>query len=188
MCFTTDKNDFDIQSVIMKEIYEYIGGEKETFYENIEFCVFCVFNWSRTANNPPPVAYVDINYFKQMIYSGDQATFNMEEFKSLMNYDSLKTEVTIGSNNAQINLNGAAILAPYLNSRNLIAHLGTFDLYGITTGNLFLASGLTSGNIYLGVNATATTGRTGITAEPVSMTALATLSNTDVGVKQRAAS
>jgi hypothetical protein len=81
MCFTTDKNNFDIQSVIMKEIYEYIGEEKETFYENIEFCVFCVFNWSRTANNPPPVAYVDINYFKQMIYSGDQATFNMEEFK-----------------------------------------------------------------------------------------------------------
>jgi hypothetical protein len=81
MCFTTDKNNFDIQSVIMEEIYKYIGGEKETFYENIEFCVFCVFNWSRTANNPPPVAYVDINYFKQMIYSGDQATFNMEEFK-----------------------------------------------------------------------------------------------------------
>jgi len=81
MCFTTDKNDFDIQSVIMKEIYKYIGGDKETFYEKIEFCVFCVFNWSRTANNPPPVAYVDINYFKQMIYSGDQATFNMEEFK-----------------------------------------------------------------------------------------------------------
>lgn len=85
MCFTTDKNDFDIQSVIMKEIYKYIGGEeKETFYENIEFCVFCVFNWSRTANNPPPVAYVDINYFKQMIYSGDQATFNMEEFKKAL--------------------------------------------------------------------------------------------------------
>ena len=84
MCFTTDKNDFDIQSVIMKEIYEYIGGEKEKFYENIEFCVFCVFNWSRTANNPPPVAYVDINYFKQMIYSGDQATFNMEEFKKAL--------------------------------------------------------------------------------------------------------
>jgi hypothetical protein len=84
MCFTTDKNDFDIQSVIMKEIYEYIGEEKETFYENIEFCVFCVFNWSRTANNPPPVAYVDINYFKQMIYSGNQATFNMEEFKKAL--------------------------------------------------------------------------------------------------------
>jgi hypothetical protein len=84
MCFTTDKNDFDIQSVIMKEIYESIGKSKETFYENIEFCVFCVFNWSRTANNPPPVAYVDINYFKQMIYSGDQATFNMEEFKNAL--------------------------------------------------------------------------------------------------------
>ena len=39
-------------------------NKKETFYENIEFCVFCVFNWSRTANNPPPVAYVDINFFK----------------------------------------------------------------------------------------------------------------------------
>jgi hypothetical protein len=88
MCFTTDKNNFDIQSVIMKEIYQYIGQPKETFYENIEFCVFCVFNWSRTANNPPPVAYVDINFFKQMIYSGDQATFNMKEFK-----DALQTRI-----------------------------------------------------------------------------------------------
>ena len=86
MCFTTDKNDFDIQSVIMKEIYQSIGKSKskEAFYENIEFCVFCVFNWSRTANNPPPVAYVDINYFKQMIYNGDQATFNMKKFKEAL--------------------------------------------------------------------------------------------------------
>ena len=53
------------------------------------------------------------------------------------------------------------------------------------SSSLFTVSRITSWFTDLMVS---TTGRTGITAEPVSITALATLSNTEVGVKQRAAS
>jgi hypothetical protein len=87
MCFSTDKNlNFDIQSIILKEIYNELGYKlNKTFYEDIEFCVFCIFNWSRTANNPPPVPYVDINQLKQMIYRDDKASFDMNDFKSALN-------------------------------------------------------------------------------------------------------
>ena len=87
MCFSTDKNlNFDIQSLILKEIYNKLGYKlNKTFYEEIEFCVFCIFNWSRTANNPPPVPYVDINPLKQMIYRDDKASFDMNDFKSALN-------------------------------------------------------------------------------------------------------
>ena len=87
MCFSTDKNlNFDIQSLILKVIYNQLGYKlNKTFYDDIEFCVFCIFNWSRTANNPPPVPYVDINPLKQMIYRDDKASFNMNDFKSALN-------------------------------------------------------------------------------------------------------
>lgn len=87
MCFSTEKNlKFDIQSLILKEIHKKLSYEsKEKFYEDIEFCVFCIFNWSRTANNPPPVPYVDINQLKQMISRDDKASFVMDDFKSSLN-------------------------------------------------------------------------------------------------------
>ena len=97
MCFSIEKNvKFDINSLIMKEIikelnytdYKRPGPNdnvlKEQFYEDIEFCLFCVFNWSRTANNPPPVPYVDINQLKQMIYRDNQSSFDMDKFKLVL--------------------------------------------------------------------------------------------------------
>jgi hypothetical protein len=62
--------------------------EEETrlteFYGIIEFCVFCVFNWSRSANNPPPVPYVDINELKQIISKTNQSTLDAGPFKSVL--------------------------------------------------------------------------------------------------------
>jgi polyhydroxyalkanoate synthesis regulator protein len=95
-CFsmTTKKSDPQIESTILISIYEYLNdgkkydiiAERESvikFYNDIEICVFCVFNWSRSANNPPPVPYVDINDLKQMVYKKE--SFTIQEFQSLIN-------------------------------------------------------------------------------------------------------
>ena len=95
-CFsmTAKKSDPQIESTILISIYEYLNdgkkydiiAERESvtkFYNDIEICVFCVFNWSRSANNPPPVPYVDINDLKQMVYKKE--SFTIQEFQSLIN-------------------------------------------------------------------------------------------------------
>jgi hypothetical protein len=115
-CFATERpTNFKIQSIILKEIYNFLHPdnklmeedksttqldkqsvlaklnkkkEEETrlteFYGIIEFCVFCVFNWSRSANNPPPVPYVDINELKQIISKTNQSTLDAGPFKSVL--------------------------------------------------------------------------------------------------------
>jgi hypothetical protein len=72
-CFKTnpiDGSKLNTTSVLIKSIYEYIKLDKETgytveeFYKDILISIFCVFNISRQANNPPPVPYIDINDLK----------------------------------------------------------------------------------------------------------------------------
>ena len=73
-CFKTnpiaDTTKLEIKSVLIKSIYEYIKTDKDTeytieqFYKDILISIFCVFNISRQANNPPPVPYMDINDLK----------------------------------------------------------------------------------------------------------------------------
>jgi hypothetical protein len=76
----TDMTNLEIKSVLIKSIYEYIkGADKpdysiEQFYKDILISIFCVFNISRQANNPPPVPYIDINDLKI-----DVATYPEEE-------------------------------------------------------------------------------------------------------------
>jgi acid stress-induced BolA-like protein IbaG/YrbA len=77
----TDMTKLEIKSVLIKSIYEYIKGDKqdysiEKFYKEILISIFCVFNISRQANNPPPVPYIDINDLKI-----DVATYKPEEEK-----------------------------------------------------------------------------------------------------------
>jgi len=87
-CFELNKTKDDpkkIPSVIFQEIMNYLidngkdykrknpkTGEREPdkykFYKDIVVGVFCVFNISRQANNPPPTPYVDINRVKQLFY------------------------------------------------------------------------------------------------------------------------
>jgi len=41
----------------------------EVLYKDLVLCIFCVFNISKGANNPPPVPYVDINELKRIVYN-----------------------------------------------------------------------------------------------------------------------
>lgn len=88
-CFSVEyQNNPSINSIITKTIAEKLGYKNangiynlKSFFDNLEVAIFGVFNWSRIANNPPPVPYVDINIFSQMIFERDQVSFNMTKFK-----------------------------------------------------------------------------------------------------------
>lgn len=43
--------------------------QQQKMYGDLLICVFCVFNISFGANNPPPVPYVDINELKRVVYA-----------------------------------------------------------------------------------------------------------------------
>ena len=45
--------------------------KQRMMYRDLLVCVFCVFNISKRANNPPPVPYVDINKLKKILYFGN---------------------------------------------------------------------------------------------------------------------
>ena len=81
-CFSFDvSNDKSIEqdktgSVLFDEIYNELKEIKgyETphkMYEDIIISIFCVFNISRGANNPPPTPYLDINKLKLLFYYED---------------------------------------------------------------------------------------------------------------------
>ena len=53
----------------LKEIKGYETPQK--MYEDIIISIFCVFNISRGANNPPPTPYLDINKLKLLFYYED---------------------------------------------------------------------------------------------------------------------
>jgi hypothetical protein len=60
-------------SVIFDKICEIVYGEltdqkKIDMFKDIIVGVFCVFNVSQGANNPPPVPYIDIHDIKQLFY------------------------------------------------------------------------------------------------------------------------
>ena len=48
---------------------EELGEINEKLYTDLVLCIFCVFNISKGANNPPPVPYVDINELKRIVYN-----------------------------------------------------------------------------------------------------------------------
>ena len=67
-------------SIIFNTIMEELGIDDNTeLYKDIILSVFCVFNISRKANNPPPTPYVDINDLKTLFYFKDIYE-NKEEF------------------------------------------------------------------------------------------------------------
>jgi hypothetical protein len=82
-CFKKEviKEPYTIKSVIFKKIFDYLNSNNyfknvtsspssmdiyktKKFYQDILVSVFCVFNISRTANNPPSIPYIDINELK----------------------------------------------------------------------------------------------------------------------------
>jgi len=80
-------------SVIFDEIYNVLNqgpnkGQKkystiQDLYKAIIVSIFCVFNISRKANNPPPVPYMDINDMKRIFTFGINEEKTYEKFKVL---------------------------------------------------------------------------------------------------------
>ena len=82
-CFTNNsvskipEKKEEIPSLIFSEIFDYLKYKNDKngiieFYKNILISVFCVFNISRKANNPPPIPYLDINRLKEIYYQYEQ--------------------------------------------------------------------------------------------------------------------
>ena len=69
---------------IMGAVHEFLKGsgygEEQKINKDILISIFCVFNISRMANNPPPVPYVDINKLKRLYYYGDIFDKDVNEF------------------------------------------------------------------------------------------------------------
>lgn len=73
-CFSFDTrdtkqntNDQD-KRVIQETLTEYLKSNGKEINELV-IGIFCVFNISQTANNPPPVPYVDINDLKRIVFN-----------------------------------------------------------------------------------------------------------------------
>lgn len=96
--------EYDAKSDVMRDIYDYLNKYKHhpgevsestkqqmgldnyplepTIYDYLTICIFGVFNWSRIANNPPPVQYVNINSLKQLVYQRTQYNFPVNSFNA----------------------------------------------------------------------------------------------------------
>jgi hypothetical protein len=100
-CFSIKADNVEPKSVIIQKIFEHLKYQDyKEFYNNLEIYVFCFFNWSRTANNPPPVSYVDINHLKKMLYLSDSDSFNIDNFKSILTERIEKAKEIAGKNAA----------------------------------------------------------------------------------------
>ena len=90
----------DPKSIIIKKIIENVKTTNDKFYNDLEIYVFCFFNWSRTANNPPPVPYIDINGLKKMLYLSNDRSFIFDDFDSQLTecIDKAKQIGGIGNN------------------------------------------------------------------------------------------
>jgi hypothetical protein len=72
-CFelVSSNKEVKLQSPIFQYIYKYLHGKndkltEESFCTDIIIAIFCVFNISKQANNPPSVIYIDINKLKYL--------------------------------------------------------------------------------------------------------------------------
>lgn len=133
-CFSITHSDKTppIKSVILSNIYTYLqknglyksvdaiedpekaSKEQLQFFTDIELCVFGVFNWSRIANNPPPVSYININELKQMIYKENNFTFKMSVFKEKLN----KIKLSVSDDNLSDEI-GKLLLEIYKSVENI---------------------------------------------------------------------
>jgi len=100
-----DKNSKP-KSIMIQKISEYLknGEDYQKFYNDLEIYVFCFFNWSRSANNPPPVPYVDINNLKKMLYLSDSESFDIVNFNDILRERIDKATEIAGKNAATDNV------------------------------------------------------------------------------------
>ena len=83
-CFSFDKPLNEANSVIMDSIYKELKYDddfdgKKRFFKDLIVSVFCVFNISREANNPPPTPYIDINTIKLLYKNKSLGSLNKED-------------------------------------------------------------------------------------------------------------
>ena len=76
---------FDELLSILKAAIPDKYATKEELYKKILISVFCVFNISRSANNPPPVPHIDINELKKLFRSGISTDKEYKKFQELAN-------------------------------------------------------------------------------------------------------
>jgi hypothetical protein len=92
-CFKFDQTQYNQNSEIIKEMISILKYDDENdFINDLLLCVFCVFNVSWNANNPPPIKYININdikhaYYKNLkepdeIYIKEFQKYNNENFQS----------------------------------------------------------------------------------------------------------
>ncbi len=112
-CFSLESNDSK-NSVLIDWIYEQYNKTNKSdinkFYDDIIVSMFCVMNLSRTANNPPPIPYINIKKMKQKwaicvntIYGSDEEFTKgdyvllqkiLEELDTLLGIYDKKTQVS----------------------------------------------------------------------------------------------
>ncbi len=66
-CWGIEEVRQDPYSCIFNELTKELGLSDSDLFKNLVMCIFCVFNISKGANNPPPIPYIDINKFKMII-------------------------------------------------------------------------------------------------------------------------
>ena len=79
--------------------------QQQKMYGDLLICVFCVFNISFGANNPPPVPYVDINELKRVVYANpfnDKASFVKEGTNLIKAIDSGFIDIIKNENGDEI--------------------------------------------------------------------------------------
>ena len=94
-CFSKKNNEnisYELKSTIFQEIHAYLLNNAvlsrsnesiKDLFDKILVCVFCVFNISRSANNPPPTPYIDINELKTDVMKYNKNKDDMDIRNSL---------------------------------------------------------------------------------------------------------
>ena len=109
----TKINNTEIPSKIFNQMFKILAKSKNTktkpktrytkeqFYQDIVVCIFCVLNISKTANNPPPVPYIDINKLKQIFYNKTSEDMRPYMQTALNKYMEFKEIINIDANTVE---------------------------------------------------------------------------------------
>ena len=78
--FYLNENDDEYER-LKKENGEQFIEKYKTMYKDLVMAIFCVFNISKNANNPPPIPYIDTNKIKDMFYNTDVLKYTDNTFE-----------------------------------------------------------------------------------------------------------
>jgi hypothetical protein len=143
-CFKKDRQpDMSIKSVVFNKIFNYLKTngyftqqqeEQKKFYQDILISVFCVFNISRSANNPPTVPYIDINELKIALKKFEK------EYKESKITDDVKSELIMNLKKIYYKIKGTLFdeNASYANENKFDENkTSSIQLFIVNKTNLF---------------------------------------------------